>query len=88
MQAYEKGTPAYFATPPVNLIYAYHEALSQILKAPGSIAGRLQRQKETSARIKAAATEIGLKFVPADPANAANGMTAVRPSLAVRVAGF
>ncbi|KAI0033656.1 PLP-dependent transferase [Vararia minispora EC-137] len=77
MQAYEKGTAAYFATPPVNLIYAFHAALSQILNAPGSLEARLQRHKETSARIKAAAEEIGLKQVPADPVNAANGMTAL-----------
>lgn len=77
MQAYEKGSAAYFATPPVNLIYAYHQALSQIFDAPGSLEVRLQRHRETSARIKAAAKEIGLKSVPVNPANAANGMTAV-----------
>ena len=31
MSAYEKGSPAYFATPPVNLIYAFHAALGQIV---------------------------------------------------------
>ena len=34
MQAYEAGTAAYFATPPVNLIYAFHASLSQITKSP------------------------------------------------------
>jgi aspartate aminotransferase-like enzyme len=31
MNAYEAGTPAYFATPPVNLIYAYRAALKLII---------------------------------------------------------
>jgi len=30
MKAYEAGTAAYFATPPVNLIYAFHASLSMI----------------------------------------------------------
>jgi len=30
MKAYENGTAAYFATPPVNLIYAFHASLSLI----------------------------------------------------------
>ena len=30
MKAYEAGTAAYFATPPVNLIYAFHASLSLI----------------------------------------------------------
>jgi alanine-glyoxylate transaminase/serine-glyoxylate transaminase/serine-pyruvate transaminase len=31
MNAYEAGTPAYFATPPVNLIYAYRASLKLIV---------------------------------------------------------
>lgn len=30
MKAYEAGSAAYFATPPVNLIYAYHASLQMI----------------------------------------------------------
>lgn len=33
MKAYEAGTAAYFATPPVNLIYAFHAALSSITQS-------------------------------------------------------
>jgi aspartate aminotransferase-like enzyme len=80
MEAYEKGTPAYFATPPVNLIYAYHEALSQILHGSMSLEERIKKHVQTSKRIKQAAAEIGLKQVPVDPEASANGMTAVRLS--------
>jgi alanine-glyoxylate transaminase/serine-glyoxylate transaminase/serine-pyruvate transaminase len=35
MKAYEAGSAAYFATPPVNLIYAFHASLLLITaKAP------------------------------------------------------
>jgi len=77
MNAYESGTPAYFATPPVNLIYAYHEALLQIVRSSLSLEDRFRLHKETHARINAAAGTLGLKPVPADPNAAANGMTAL-----------
>jgi len=77
MNAYEKGTPAYFATPPVNLIYAYHEALSQILRGNLSLEDRLKLHGQTSKRVKLAAEELGLKQVPVDASAAANGMTAL-----------
>ena len=77
MKAYEGGSAAYFATPPVNLIRAYHESLSQITKASPSLDERLERHCETSNRIKGAAAELGLSQVPASREIAANGMTAV-----------
>jgi alanine-glyoxylate transaminase / serine-glyoxylate transaminase / serine-pyruvate transaminase len=77
MKAYEGGSAAYFATPPVNLIHAYHESLSQITKASLSLDERLKRHRETSSRIKAAATELGLAQLPLRPEISANGMTAV-----------
>ncbi|KAK0238833.1 pyridoxal phosphate-dependent transferase [Armillaria nabsnona] len=61
MKAYESGSAAYFATPPVNLIYAYHASLSQITKSKPSLPERFKLHKE----------------VPTDPAYAANGMTAL-----------
>ena len=78
MKAYEDGSAAYFATPPVNLIRAYHESLSQITKASPPLDERLKRHYETSSRIKAAAAELGLAQIPASREIAANGMTAVR----------
>ncbi|KZV65064.1 PLP-dependent transferase [Peniophora sp. CONT] len=77
MQGYEKGAPAYFATPPVNLIYAFHQSLTQIMRGAISLEDRFKGHQETSARVKAAAKELGLGSVPVDPSAAANGMTAV-----------
>ena len=77
MKAYEQGTGAYFATPPVNLIYAFNASLSTITKSSEvSLEGRFKLHKEASQCVKAAAEELGLSQVP-DPGNAANAMTAV-----------
>jgi aspartate aminotransferase-like enzyme len=77
MKAYEGGSAAYFATPPVNLINAYRESLTQITKASPSLDERLRLHRETSGRIKATAKELGLSQLPIRPEIAANGMTAV-----------
>ncbi|CAE6454550.1 unnamed protein product [Rhizoctonia solani] len=77
MQAYEKGNPMYFATPPVNLIYAFHASLSSITKSQPSLEERFKLHKEASSRVKQAVSDLGLKLVPKDLAFAANGMTAV-----------
>jgi alanine-glyoxylate transaminase/serine-glyoxylate transaminase/serine-pyruvate transaminase len=77
MKAYENGSAAYFATPPVNLIYAFHASLSAITKSSPSLADRFKLHQEASKRIKAAATELGLKQLPLEPSLASNGMTAV-----------
>ncbi|TFY69674.1 hypothetical protein EVG20_g3058 [Dentipellis fragilis] len=77
MKAYESGSAAYFATPPVNLIYAYHQSLLQLTKANLSLEERFKLHAEASGRVKAAAAELGLKQVPVDPSAAANGMTAL-----------
>ncbi|RDB23521.1 Alanine--glyoxylate aminotransferase 1 [Hypsizygus marmoreus] len=75
MRNYENGSPSYFATPPVNLVHSYHASLLQITKAAPSLEERFKLHREASQRIKAAATELGLKQIPLDPAYAANGMT-------------
>jgi alanine-glyoxylate transaminase/serine-glyoxylate transaminase/serine-pyruvate transaminase len=79
MKAYESGNAAYFATPPVNLIYAFRESLHQITKATPSIEERFKLHREASQRIKSAAAEVGLLQLPTNSTHAANGMTAVRP---------
>lgn len=76
MKAYESGNPSYFATPPVNLIYAYHASLTSITKGKVSLEERFKLHREASERIKSAAGELGLKPV-SGPNNSANGMTAV-----------
>ena len=77
MQAYESGNAAYFATPPVNLIYAFHASLSQITKQAPSLEERFRLHKETSQRLKQVAAELGFKQLPVEDAVAANGMTAL-----------
>lgn len=78
MQAYEAGKPAYFATPPVNLIRAYQVSLTQITKSPTiSLQDRFELHRKAALRVRHAATELGLKLVPVDAHHTANGMTAV-----------
>ncbi|KII85820.1 hypothetical protein PLICRDRAFT_44235 [Plicaturopsis crispa FD-325 SS-3] len=77
MKAYEAGNPAYFATPPVNLVYAFHTSLTTITKSKPSLADRFKLHREVSQRVKATAKELGLKELAHDPAYAANGMTAL-----------
>jgi len=77
MKAYEQGNAAYFATPPVNLIYAFNASLTTITKSSEvSLEERFKLHREASQRVKSAAEDFGLKQV-SDPENAANGMTAV-----------
>lgn len=77
MKAYEQGAGAYFATPPVNLIYAFNASLKMITRSSEvSLEERFKLHEEASARIKSAAKELGLKQV-SDPTSSANGMTAV-----------
>jgi len=77
MKAYESGNAAYFATPPVNLIYAFNASLTKITKSSPSLAQRYELHRTASQRIKTAAKELGLKPVPLEPTSAANGMTAL-----------
>ncbi|KAH0836615.1 PLP-dependent transferase [Lanmaoa asiatica] len=77
MQGYERNTPAYFATPPVNLIYAYRASLAQITRGPISLQDRLQAHKDVSRRFRKAAEELGFKSVPLSEEISANGMTAL-----------
>ena len=78
MEAYETNRPAYFATPPVNLIYAYRASLELMLRSPTvSLVGRLEKHKETTERIRREIDRLGLKFVAEKKEERANGMTAV-----------
>lgn len=77
MKAYENNSAAYFATPPVNLIYAFHASLTQIMKGAVSLEQRFKLHQEVSRRIKKAAEEIGFKGVPLSEDVQANGMSAL-----------
>ncbi len=88
MKAYENGTPAYFATPPVNLIRAFHTSLTQITKANISLEERFQLHRDAAKRVRSAAADLGLKLVPVDPACTANGMTAVSSQFSPKVSAY
>ncbi|HID86161.1 MAG TPA: alanine--glyoxylate aminotransferase family protein [Anaerolineae bacterium] len=75
MEAYEARQPLYFATPPVNLIYALRESLGQIL-AEGMEA-RFRRHRIISDAFKAAVSAWKLRQVPLDSGKAAHTMTTI-----------
>ncbi|GJE91136.1 alanine--glyoxylate aminotransferase family protein [Phanerochaete sordida] len=78
MHAYEAGKPSYFATPPTNLIVSYRQALLEITKDPKlTLEDRFKAHIHAADRIRNTAKELGLKLVPADAHNTANGMTAI-----------
>lgn len=80
MKAYEAGTGAYFGTPPTNMIYALHAALTGITKKSPGIEERWALHVKASDRIKDFVEhELGLKQLVADgKKDGAHGMTAVR----------
>jgi alanine-glyoxylate transaminase/serine-glyoxylate transaminase/serine-pyruvate transaminase len=61
MKAYEAGTPAYFATPPVQLIYAFNASLRSITRGQASVEERLRLHREASQKFKAVMSDLGLK---------------------------
>ncbi|MCA1553227.1 MAG: alanine--glyoxylate aminotransferase family protein [Chloroflexi bacterium] len=61
MQSYEARKPAYFATPPINLICGLHESLLQILSE--TIGQRLRRHQLLSRAFKAGVEALGLQQV-------------------------
>jgi alanine-glyoxylate transaminase/serine-glyoxylate transaminase/serine-pyruvate transaminase len=75
MQNYEAKKASYFATPSPQLIHALHTSLTQILSKP--LSERFAVHKATSQKIKKAVTDLGLKQLASDPADQANGMTAI-----------
>ncbi|KAG6868743.1 hypothetical protein C0993_011322 [Termitomyces sp. T159_Od127] len=77
MRAYDNKIAAYFATPPVNLIRAYHASLTQLTRCSPSLDERYRIHKQVSRRVKALADQLGLSLVTRDTAYAANGMTAI-----------
>ncbi|EIN06153.1 PLP-dependent transferase [Punctularia strigosozonata HHB-11173 SS5] len=77
MRAYEAGNAMYFATPPVQLIYAFHASLSAITKGSPSLEHRFAAHKEAARRVRAAGAELGLKTLALEEGFTANGMTAL-----------
>ncbi|RDW62706.1 purine catabolism protein pucG [Coleophoma crateriformis] len=75
MQNYEAKKPSYFATPSPQLIHALHTSLTQILSKP--LSERFAAHRATSQKVKKAVAALGLKQLASDPADQANGMTAI-----------
>jgi len=76
MEAYEERRPAYFGTPPVNLICALNVSLGQIL-AEGMTA-RFERHRALGRACQQAIAALGLGQVPLKAEEAAHTMTAPR----------
>ncbi|NVJ25408.1 MULTISPECIES: pyridoxal-phosphate-dependent aminotransferase family protein [Myxococcus] len=75
MEAYEAGKPAYFATPPVNLVCALDVSLGQIL-AEG-LEARFARHQRLARAFRAAWRGLGLRMLPVSDAVTANTLSAV-----------
>jgi alanine-glyoxylate transaminase/serine-glyoxylate transaminase/serine-pyruvate transaminase len=75
MSGYEKGAPAYFATPAVSLIAGLDVSLAQIV-AEGMDA-RFSRHRRLAGAFRAAFQALGLTLVPAREAITANTLSAV-----------
>jgi len=75
MQGYERGAPAYFATPAVNLVMALDASLAQIT-AEGMPA-RVARHARLAGAFRAAWRALGLRTLPLREDLAANTLSAV-----------
>ena len=75
MRAYEDGRPAYFATPPTNLILALEVGLTEIV-ADG-VEARWTLHRKAAATMRAAWTKLGLQPVPTRSSLEANTLSAL-----------
>ncbi|GAX81461.1 hypothetical protein CEUSTIGMA_g8890.t1 [Chlamydomonas eustigma] len=76
MRAYEAKTPAYFATPPVQLVQALQVSLLEILRG-SDMAGRFAHHVEVSNYVKDKVESWGLKLVTTSREAEAHTLTAV-----------
>ena len=76
MQAYEARKPAYFATPPTNLILALACGLEEILA--NGMDARFALHKRGARALRAAWSALGLRSVPTREQNAAHTLSALR----------
>jgi alanine-glyoxylate transaminase/serine-glyoxylate transaminase/serine-pyruvate transaminase len=86
MQAYEARKTSYFATPPVNLIFALGISLKQILAEGMSV--RIARHTAISQACKAGIHALGMTQVPLRPEYAAHTLTAPRYPIGVKGTEF
>lgn len=79
MQAYENPPAKYFATPPVQLIYAYQASLKNITQTSSlTLAQRFEKHRAVSKKVKDTVESWGLEGIPLQRDQAANGMSAVK----------
>lgn len=75
MEAYEAGRAAYFATPPVNLVYALEVSLGQILRE--GMEARFARHRRMAQAFRAGWRALGLKPLPVSESVTANTLSAL-----------
>lgn len=75
-QAYEAGTPAYFATPAVNLISALDVSLGELLEE--TMPARVARHRRLAGAARSGFEALGLSLVPRRVEVMANTLSAVR----------
>ncbi|HEX5747810.1 MAG TPA: alanine--glyoxylate aminotransferase family protein [Archangium sp.] len=75
MEAYEAGRASYFATPPVNLVYALEVSLGQILRE--GMEARFARHQRMARAFRAGWKALGLKLLPVNEAVTANTLSAL-----------
>jgi len=74
MQAYANRNPAYFGTPPVNLVLALETSLRLILQE--GMDRRFNRHRRIGRAFRAALRAAGLKMIPSGEDSAANTLSA------------
>ncbi|OJH33955.1 pyridoxal-phosphate-dependent aminotransferase family protein [Cystobacter ferrugineus] len=75
MEAYEAGRAAYFATPPVNLVYALDVSLGQLLRE--GMEARFARHRLMARAFRAAWRALGLRTLPVSESVAAHTLSAL-----------
>lgn len=79
LSAYRARKPAYFATPPVQLILALHAALTTRVLAGNGVVDRVAEHRRAARAFRAALRALGLSLlVGEDEKSAANTLSAVR----------
>ncbi|TIB74799.1 PLP-dependent transferase [Wallemia mellicola] len=78
MKAYEENKPAYFATPPVQLVFALNTTLKSMLRNKDcSLEKRFEEHKKISKYFKKEIQSWGLKQLVNEERYEANGMTTI-----------
>ena len=79
MNAYESGQPSYFATPPVQLIYALNKSLSSMIDHPSfTLLNRFEKHKEVNEYVRNyLKSTLNLKLLVKDERYQSNSMLTI-----------